>query len=308
MNGDLPAAAAGDLDGNISRLAAELRRLRFPAAFNAAAARDGSPSALLPVLHYMLLGFSRHVAQWLVEAGYELHSKSDARFVNCVWRLCRAEFAFRPALTEAQFMHDGAFAEARVLFAFLLTQHCKRMHNKLLREHRQANVPAVRSASQDRLSTARRARSASSELSADAPISGRVRTPMRVEVVPGSAVYSRVERAQPAPNPEPLPVPQTALLDAASRESDGLPPSAAAELERRLRVAEAALTSQAATIARLETRIRALEAERPAAASAFAAVSPPPAPAMSSEQELEAFMLEVQQHFTQTQALLANVR
>ena len=51
----------GDLDGNLSRVKRELSRIRFPVDFNAGAAREGNPTALLPALHYALLGFSRHV-------------------------------------------------------------------------------------------------------------------------------------------------------------------------------------------------------------------------------------------------------
>jgi hypothetical protein len=35
-------------------------------------AREGSPAAVLPVLHYVILGFSKHVARFIAEKGYEV--------------------------------------------------------------------------------------------------------------------------------------------------------------------------------------------------------------------------------------------
>ena len=51
----------GDIDGNLDKVKRELRRIRFPVDFDGGAAREGDPMALLPALHYALLGFSRHV-------------------------------------------------------------------------------------------------------------------------------------------------------------------------------------------------------------------------------------------------------
>ena len=40
-------------------------------------AKDGLPAAILPLLHYALLGYSRHLARYLSINGYILHAKSD---------------------------------------------------------------------------------------------------------------------------------------------------------------------------------------------------------------------------------------
>jgi hypothetical protein len=48
-----------------------------------------SCTALLPALHYAMLGFSRHVTGSLSRAGHDLQAKSDARFVENAWRALR---------------------------------------------------------------------------------------------------------------------------------------------------------------------------------------------------------------------------
>lgn len=82
----LHSGRTGDLEGNLNRVTRELRRIRFPVDFDAKGAREGSPMALLPALHYALLGFSRHVTGSLSEAGHDLQAKSDGRFVENAWR------------------------------------------------------------------------------------------------------------------------------------------------------------------------------------------------------------------------------
>lgn len=66
-------------------------------------ASEGSPAAMLPVLHYVLLGFSRHVASFVIQRGYEARPcniymnfqgiKSRIR-VDCptwCWLLCKPD-------------------------------------------------------------------------------------------------------------------------------------------------------------------------------------------------------------------------
>lgn len=85
----LHTGRTGDLEGNLNRVTRELRRIRFPVDFDSGGAREGSPMALLPALHYAMLGFSRHVTGSLSEAGHDLQAKSDGRFVENAWKAVR---------------------------------------------------------------------------------------------------------------------------------------------------------------------------------------------------------------------------
>ena len=68
-------AAVGDLPGNLSKLLTEVNKIRYPAEFDVLRAREGNTTAFLPLMHYVLLGFSRRVARWLVERGHEVRTR-----------------------------------------------------------------------------------------------------------------------------------------------------------------------------------------------------------------------------------------
>jgi hypothetical protein len=132
----------GDLDGNLNRVKRELRRIRFPVDFDAGAAREGNPMALLPALHYALLGFSRHVTSSLVDAGHDLQAKSDARFVENAWRALREAFGYNPALSPSQFLSPG-FAERKLMLLHDAIELCKRRHNEHARKKRAEETAAA---------------------------------------------------------------------------------------------------------------------------------------------------------------------
>nr|XP_024400709.1 uncharacterized protein LOC112294470 isoform X2 [Physcomitrium patens] len=137
--------ATGDVRGNFERLKVQLRSISYPHALDIQGCNEGLPAAILPLIHYALLGYSRHVARYLSVNGYVLYAKSDLRFVECVMKLLRKEFEYRCPLTIAQIFGRG-FAEKKFLFVhdliqdrflnifdLLRDQMCKRKHNDLLR-------------------------------------------------------------------------------------------------------------------------------------------------------------------------------
>ena len=132
----------GDIDGNLDKVKRELRRIRFPVDFDGGAAREGDPMALLPALHYALLGFSRHVTNSLGEAGHDLQAKSDARFVEGAWRALREEFGYNPALTPQRFLSPG-FAERKLMLLHDTIELCKRRHNEHARRKRAEETAAA---------------------------------------------------------------------------------------------------------------------------------------------------------------------
>ena len=125
----LRSGRTGDLGGNLARIDRELRRIRFPVAFDEDGAREGSPMALLPALHYAMLGFSRHVTRSLSDEGHDLQAKSDSRFVENAWKALRESFHYNPTLTPTQFLSPG-FAERKLLLLADAIELCKRRHNE----------------------------------------------------------------------------------------------------------------------------------------------------------------------------------
>ncbi|XRB06488.1 centrosomal protein CEP44 [Pycnococcus provasolii] len=129
--------ATGDLLGNVQHLRRELRHIRYPAVLDEALLKAGDPVALLPALHYVLLGFSRPLARYLADSGYHLEESSDWRFVESAAKLLREVFRYRPALTPVQFLSHG-FAERKVLLVLDVIRVAKAKHNELLRQRHAA--------------------------------------------------------------------------------------------------------------------------------------------------------------------------
>ncbi|KAJ7524077.1 hypothetical protein O6H91_18G076600 [Diphasiastrum complanatum] len=131
--------ATGDLRGNIDRVRSQLRSIGYPYPLDVQGLREGIPATILPLLHYALLGYSRHVARFLSSSGYELYAKSDLRFMECLLKFLRSEFGYRCPLTLAQIFSRG-FSERKLLFLHDVIQACKRKHNELSKTSRLENL------------------------------------------------------------------------------------------------------------------------------------------------------------------------
>ncbi|MCO5610721.1 hypothetical protein L7F22_064962 [Adiantum nelumboides] len=129
--------ATGDLEGNLERLRVQLRTIGYPHPVDMNGLREGNTASILPLLHYALLGYSRHVSRYLSENGYALFAKSDSRFVECTLKYLREECAYRCPLTVAQIFSRG-FAERKILLVYDVIQVCKRKHSELVKQARQA--------------------------------------------------------------------------------------------------------------------------------------------------------------------------
>eukprot|EP00198_Chlamydomonas_reinhardtii_P012632 XP_001701969.1 predicted protein [Chlamydomonas reinhardtii] len=135
--------STGDLNGNVQRLVRELRSIKYPGDVDEVGLRLGDPVALLPLLSFTLLKFSRHVARYIVRNGFELAGKTDQRFVETSFRLLRDLLNVRTVLTPAQFFEQG-FAERKVLLLCDVITVCKKLHNDEVRHERLAALKATR--------------------------------------------------------------------------------------------------------------------------------------------------------------------
>ena len=70
--------------------------LRRPWRHRAPAWLRACRSDLLPLIHFSLLGFSKHVHDSLAAKGYDLFAKTDMRFLEVVYKLLREEFGYQP--------------------------------------------------------------------------------------------------------------------------------------------------------------------------------------------------------------------
>jgi centrosomal protein CEP44 len=121
----------GDLAANVEKLKAQLRHVRYPLhQLDSPGLMAGRPTAVLPVLHYTFLGFSALFAKFLSEKGYELHAKSDLRFLESAYRVLREHLSYSPALTTSQFFSSG-FAERKVLLCQDVLRLVRKFHSEL---------------------------------------------------------------------------------------------------------------------------------------------------------------------------------
>ncbi|KAK1928651.1 Centrosomal protein [Phytophthora citrophthora] len=98
------------------RLRKLLRAAQYPQ-LSALQLENGDVADLLRVLHFVLLDSSRDVAQFLVNRGYDLYGKTDARFVESCFRLLRDEFRCFPSLSVSQFLSKHFVARRLAIVA-----------------------------------------------------------------------------------------------------------------------------------------------------------------------------------------------
>ncbi|XP_071263530.1 centrosomal protein of 44 kDa isoform X4 [Salvelinus alpinus] len=72
----------------------------------------GDPSAFLPIVSYAFISYSPHLAEHLVGFGVELTGKNDLRFIECIYKVLRDLFHYKPVLTKQQFLQFG-YAERK---------------------------------------------------------------------------------------------------------------------------------------------------------------------------------------------------
>lgn len=99
--------ATGSVDMNARRLVDHLHAIAYHRAVSARRLREGDVTELLPVLHFVLLDYSPHVAAFVAAKGFALYAQDDASFVDAVFRLSGLHLGLRPSLQARQFLARG---------------------------------------------------------------------------------------------------------------------------------------------------------------------------------------------------------
>jgi hypothetical protein len=122
-------AAPHDVREGLRRLARALTRVRYPTRLSLAGAAAGDPAVLLPMLQYLLAGYSRHVSAAFSSPAYRFATHAlDARFCDNALRAVNAVFGLRGRLTAAQFMEPG-FGEHKLVFVAEVATRCAAVHD-----------------------------------------------------------------------------------------------------------------------------------------------------------------------------------
>ncbi|ORX52957.1 hypothetical protein BCR36DRAFT_369215 [Piromyces finnis] len=106
--------STGDLRNNLYKLQSKLKKIEFPGYLNCISLGKGDPESFLPLFHYILLDAFPLLADYFASKGYNLYGKKDVRFVECVYKLLRDEFTYKPAITREQFFSLG-FSERKII-------------------------------------------------------------------------------------------------------------------------------------------------------------------------------------------------
>ncbi|KXS18815.1 hypothetical protein M427DRAFT_67443 [Gonapodya prolifera JEL478] len=124
--------ATGDLRGNLVKLQSELKSLGHNGTLDHLGLSRGDPVAFLPLIHWILLDSTAVLARHFASNNHELAGRRDMRFMEAVYKLCRDEFGYRPALSRDQFFGMG-FAERKILFVVDLCVKSKQLASDLVK-------------------------------------------------------------------------------------------------------------------------------------------------------------------------------
>eukprot|EP00879_Flechtneria_rotunda_P028236 GHRR01030327.1.p1 GENE.GHRR01030327.1~~GHRR01030327.1.p1 ORF type:complete len:202 (+),score=67.28 GHRR01030327.1:189-794(+) len=119
--------STGDIQGKIAQLQRVLKHLKYPTSVDTIGLTLGDPLAVLHILNFVLLKYSRHVAAYTLSMGVQLQGKTDEGFVKAALRLFREHMGLKVVLTSGQFLEQG-FAERKLLLLYDVVKACRELH------------------------------------------------------------------------------------------------------------------------------------------------------------------------------------
>ena len=124
----------GDINQNLERLKIELKKIKYSIEiFESENISNGNPVYFLPIIHYVILDYSKHIAKTLVDNNYELFSKTDEEFISKAFKAMIDLFNFKPNITIKQFFSFG-YSEAKVILCLEIIRIIKTEHNHLVKK------------------------------------------------------------------------------------------------------------------------------------------------------------------------------
>ncbi|XP_020342830.2 centrosomal protein of 44 kDa [Oncorhynchus kisutch] len=145
--------STGDLKGCLRKLDAQLRALKYPREVDYNGLAKGDPSAFLPIVSYAFISYSPHLAEHLVRFGVELTGKNDLRFIECIYKVLRDLFHYKPILTKQQFLQFG-YAERKTCILCDVIAFALQKHKELSKGNKPKPRPRFQASSSDSKSEA----------------------------------------------------------------------------------------------------------------------------------------------------------
>nr|XP_023990605.1 centrosomal protein of 44 kDa isoform X2 [Salvelinus alpinus] len=145
--------SSGDLKGCLRKLDSQLRALKYPREVDYNGLAKGDPSAFLPIVSYAFISYSPHLAEHLVVFGVELTGKNDLRFIDCIYKVLRDLFHYKPVLTKQQFLQFG-YAERKTCILCDVIALALQKHKELSKGNKPKPRPRFQASSSDSKSEA----------------------------------------------------------------------------------------------------------------------------------------------------------
>ncbi|OMJ88693.1 hypothetical protein SteCoe_9313 [Stentor coeruleus] len=134
----------GDINNHREKLRAELRAIKYTDPVDLKGLTEGEASSMLPIIHYLLLSYSKVFAEYIVDQGFDIMSKNDFCFMESVFKLMRNKFNYQPVLKIGQFLSSG-FAERKLMMVLQMIEVVKKKAGELQRyqqaEERKSRSP-----------------------------------------------------------------------------------------------------------------------------------------------------------------------
>lgn len=122
--------ATGDLANNIRKLQKEIKLIKYPDNVDLAGISQGTPTAFLPIYHYVFTSYSHSVAEFISASDTELFGKTDFRFIEAVYKIMRDLFSYKPPITKEQFFNAG-YAERKIIMCSDVVQMIREKNKSL---------------------------------------------------------------------------------------------------------------------------------------------------------------------------------
>ncbi|CDW73312.1 centrosomal protein of 44 kda-like [Stylonychia lemnae] len=91
----------------LDKLKQELSQCRYRGSLDPEKVFKGHPSVFLPIINFFLVTFSKPVAQYIYEKGYEFSTQNDFHFLTSIYEILNQLFTYKPPFTIDQFFAYG---------------------------------------------------------------------------------------------------------------------------------------------------------------------------------------------------------
>ena len=123
--------ATGDIRNNLQKLSNELKLIKYEEKLDLEQMIIGLSAPFLPILYHVFVEYSSELTSYFLSKGYNFYGKSDAIFLESVYKILVQEFQTKPLLTKQQFFSIG-FAEVKVIFVTKILKLCIKKNKDII--------------------------------------------------------------------------------------------------------------------------------------------------------------------------------